>query len=96
MRRDRAGAIYNAVVTPWFRIRTALALFAACLAASASAQPATPTSAKEAVPSPPSVLFRNVRVFDGKAAALSAPTDVLVTGNLIKHIGREAIQPERG
>lgn len=33
------------------------------------------------------VLFRNVRVFDGKAAALSPPTDVLVRGNVIAEIG---------
>lgn len=35
----------------------------------------------------PSVLFRDVRVFDGVGPALSAPTDVLVTGNTIAAIG---------
>ena len=33
------------------------------------------------------VLFRNVRVFDGSAATLSPPTNVLVRGNLISAIG---------
>ncbi|MFN6934310.1 MAG: amidohydrolase family protein [Tsuneonella sp.] len=36
-------------------------------------------------------LFRNVRVFDGTSATLSAPTNVLVRGNLIAAIGPEAI-----
>ena len=35
----------------------------------------------------PETLFRNVRVFDGKSAGLSAPTDVLVRGNVIASIG---------
>ena len=32
-------------------------------------------------------LFRNVRVYDGKAGSLSAPTSVLVQGNRIAAIG---------
>lgn len=36
-------------------------------------------------------LFRNVRVFDGSATALSGPTNVLVRGNVIAAIGPEAI-----
>lgn len=35
----------------------------------------------------PEILFRNVRVFDGKGDRLSAPTSVLVRGNLIAGIG---------
>lgn len=37
------------------------------------------------------VLFRNVRVFDGKSPKLSPPSDVLVRGNLIERISREPI-----
>jgi imidazolonepropionase-like amidohydrolase len=33
-----------------------------------------------------SVLFQNVRVFDGKSSALSSPTNVLVRGNKIEKI----------
>jgi imidazolonepropionase-like amidohydrolase len=33
------------------------------------------------------ILFRNVRVFDGTSATLSAPTDVLVRGSVIARIG---------
>lgn len=33
------------------------------------------------------ILFRNVRVFNGRASQLSAPTDVLVTGNTIAAVG---------
>lgn len=36
---------------------------------------------------PAEVLFRNVHVFDGRASALTATTDVLVRGNLIAAIG---------
>ncbi|HEY8587309.1 MAG TPA: amidohydrolase family protein [Rhodanobacter sp.] len=41
-------------------------------------------------------LFRNVRIFDGHSAELSAPSHVLVRGNLIERISREAIdlQPD--
>jgi hypothetical protein len=35
------------------------------------------------VPSGAATLFQNVRIFDGKSAALSAPSDVLVRGHLI-------------
>jgi len=39
----------------------------------------------------PEVLFQNVRVFDGKSAALSGPTAVLVRGNTIAAIGADAV-----
>jgi imidazolonepropionase-like amidohydrolase len=43
-----------------------------------------------AAPPPAETLFRNVRVFDGSGSALSAPTDVLVRGNIIAAIGPAA------
>jgi imidazolonepropionase-like amidohydrolase len=49
--------------------------------------------AQPAAPAPPEILFRNVRVFDGKSAALSAPTSVLVRGNKIVSIGEAAQSP---
>ena len=39
------------------------------------------------------VLFRNVRVFDGKSASLSPPTSVLVSGNRIARIDANAEAP---
>ena len=69
---------------------TSFALLASCVVETAIAQPAATTPTKKA---PPSVLFRNVRVFDGKAATLSGPIDVLVTGNLIQRIGRDVMPP---
>lgn len=36
-------------------------------------------------------LFTNVRVFDGKGSSLSAPTNVLVRGNIIAAIGQGAV-----
>jgi imidazolonepropionase-like amidohydrolase len=49
--------------------------------------PQSPTSA---------VLFENVRVFDGTSARLSAPSNVLVVGNLIQSISTQAIAPPTG
>ena len=42
---------------------------------------------------PASVLFVNVRVFDGKADKLSETTDVLVVGNKISKIGKNVAAP---
>ena len=39
---------------------------------------------------PTEVLFRDVRVFDGKSESLTAPTSVLVRGNLIAAVGNDA------
>ncbi|MBI2738630.1 MAG: amidohydrolase family protein [Rhodospirillales bacterium] len=40
-------------------------------------------------------LFENVRIFDGKGAALSAPTNVLVRGNKIERIATQPITVDR-
>jgi imidazolonepropionase-like amidohydrolase len=42
----------------------------------------------------PPVVFDNVRVFDGVGPALSAPTRVLVRGNLIEAIGPDVAVPD--
>jgi imidazolonepropionase-like amidohydrolase len=42
------------------------------------------------------VLFENVRVFDGTSARLSAPSNVLVVGNLIQSISSQAVAPPAG
>jgi imidazolonepropionase-like amidohydrolase len=56
-----------------------LALAAACVTP-ATAQPVA------APPAGPVTVFQNVRVFDGKGSALSAPSFVLVRGNRIERI----------
>jgi imidazolonepropionase-like amidohydrolase len=43
----------------------------------------------------PTVLFENVRIFDGKSDALSESMNVLVRGNKIEKISRDPIQTER-
>jgi imidazolonepropionase-like amidohydrolase len=45
----------------------------------------------EAQDAPAETLFTNVRVFDGKGSSLSAPTSVLVRGNIIAAIGPGAV-----
>jgi imidazolonepropionase-like amidohydrolase len=42
---------------------------------------------------PKGTLFENVRIFDGKSDQLSAPSNVLVVGNLIKSISTTTIAP---
>lgn len=59
-------------------LRAGLAALTACLLA-----PFTPLAAQE-------VVFTNVRVFDGTADSLSAPTTVVVRGNVIAAIGPDA------
>ncbi|MCR9181088.1 MAG: amidohydrolase family protein [Erythrobacteraceae bacterium] len=48
-----------------------------------------------AQPDEAEVVFRDVRVFDGTSDTLSAPTTVVVRGNIIAEIGPQA-QPQRG
>ena len=40
------------------------------------------------------ILFENVRIFDGKGAALSAPSNVLVKGNVIARISTDPVEAE--
>jgi len=45
---------------------------------------------------PPALtLFQNVRIFDGKSAALSAPANVLVRGNVIEKISAQPIPTDK-
>ena len=68
---------------------TALPLMAVGFASAARAQgnPPATTSA---------TLFQNVRIFDGKGASLSAPSNVLIKGNIIERISTEPIATEPG
>src|SRR5262245_45280289 len=47
-------------------------------------------------PTTRAVLFQNVRVFDGKAGQLSAPSNVLVRGNRIERISTSPIASGQG
>jgi len=47
-------------------------------------------------PAASATLFQNVRIFDGKGASLSAPSDVLVKGNIIERISTVPIAAEPG
>ncbi len=42
------------------------------------------------------VLFKNARIFDGRSAELSAPSNVLVNGNKIEKISAQSISVEQG
>ncbi len=63
-----------------FVLHTLLALLAVMLAPALAAQDTTPGE----------ILFADVRVFDGTSETLSAPTNVLVRGNIIAQIGEDA------
>src|SRR5215471_3028475 len=46
-------------------------------------------------PQPRAVLFEDVRIFDGKSAGLSGPTNVLIRGNNIEKISTAPIPVDR-
>ena len=50
-----------------------------------------PAAAQQPAVAPAQTLFQNVRIFDGKSAALSAPSNVLVRGNVIESISTATI-----
>jgi imidazolonepropionase-like amidohydrolase len=62
---------------------------AVCLASAARAQGDPPANAG-------GTLFQNVRIFDGKTASLSAPSNVLIRGNIIERVSTEPIAAEPG
>jgi imidazolonepropionase-like amidohydrolase len=64
-------------------------LMAVGLASAALAQGNPPANAS-------GTLFQNVRIFDGKGASLSAPSNVLIKGNVIERISAEPIAAEPG
>jgi imidazolonepropionase-like amidohydrolase len=45
---------------------------------------------------PGATLFQDVRIFDGRSAELSGPSNVLVRGNTIERITADAITPDAG
>jgi imidazolonepropionase-like amidohydrolase len=67
----------------------ALALIAVGLASVARGQGNPPANAGV-------TLFQNVRIFDGKGASLSAPSNVLIKGNIIERISTEPITADPG
>jgi imidazolonepropionase-like amidohydrolase len=72
------------------RVFAALPLIAVGLASAARAQGNPPENDAGAT------LFQNVRIFDGKGASLSAPSNVLIKGNIIDRISTEPIAAEPG
>jgi imidazolonepropionase-like amidohydrolase len=71
-------------------LRLSLAATLAVAVSSASLAQTSPVAAPGAT-----TLFNNVRIFDGKSASLSAPTNVLVRGNLIERISATPIATDR-
>jgi imidazolonepropionase-like amidohydrolase len=65
----------------------ALALIAFGFAPAAHAQGNPPANSS-------ATLFQNVRIFDGKTASLSAPSNVLIKGNIIERISTAPIAAE--
>jgi imidazolonepropionase-like amidohydrolase len=68
----------------------ALLLLGLCRTGQAQVAPAASPSTGGTI-----TLFQNVRIFDGKSAALSAPVNVLIRGNIIEKISPEAVATER-
>ena len=57
---------------------------------------AAPQATHAQTPAPAGVIFENVRIFDGKGDKLSAPSNVLVVGNVIKAISTAPIAAPSG
>src|SRR5262249_39562108 len=62
--------------------------------ATVASPPASPdaASAVTAAPKVAVTLFKNVRIFDGKAEKLTNPSNVMVRGNIIERVSSDAIQ----
>ena len=62
--------------------------------ATVSSPPASPgaASAATAAPEVAVTLFKNVRIFDGKAEKLTDPSNVMVRGNIIERVSSNTIQ----
>ncbi len=52
--------------------------------------------ARAQVPQPAAVIFENVRIFDGASDRLSAPSNVLVVGNVIKAVSTAPVSAPAG
>jgi imidazolonepropionase-like amidohydrolase len=61
---------------------------------SAPAAPVAQSPAKSDGKQPSAILFKNVRVFDGRSDRLTASTSVLIVGNKIEKIGGDIAAPE--
>src|ERR1700730_1307490 len=70
-------------------VSTLLPLMAVGLASATRAQSDPPANSS-------ATLFQNVRIFDGKSGSLSAPSSVLVKGNIIERISTAPITAEPG
>lgn len=78
----------NATRTACHHTTLAALLALACSMPTLAQTPAAPA------PQANAVLIENVRIFDGKADKLSAPSNVLVVGNKISKISATAITPD--
>jgi len=87
--RRRLGAARPCVLG---RLLPSIAMLAALLVALPSPGEAQPTSPVEGG----AILFRNVRIFDGRSTTLSAPSDVLVRSNKIERISTSPISSDPG
>jgi imidazolonepropionase-like amidohydrolase len=65
------------------------------LLAAAFTQILSPAALQAQQAAPSTILFNNVRVFDGRNPSLSKPTNVLVRGNLIEKISEAPIATDR-
>ena len=70
-------------------VATLLPLMAVGLASATRAQSDPPANSS-------ATLFQNVRIFDGRSGSLSAPSSVLVKGNIIERISTAPITAEPG
>src|SRR3984885_6105900 len=93
-----SGRIFRLLMSPALMLAAAFVV-ASCQVslAQGDADLEAPGLAPFATPaSPQPTLFQNVRIFDGRSATLSAPSNVLVRGNTIARISAGPIAVEAG
>src|SRR3984957_7992905 len=97
MELARTGARISGLALPPTLMLAAAGVVGSCQISSAQGEAdlEAPGLAPSATPgSPQPTLFQNVRIFDGRSAALSAPSNVLVRGNTIARISVNPISVE--
>ena len=83
---------FNVYPSTTMKLMSRLSLAAAL---SIAVSPASLAQTSPAAAPAATTLFNNVRIFDGKSSSLSAPTNVLVRGNLIERISTAPIAVDR-
>lgn len=80
---------------PFFKIALPASAFAVAVAFAVAQERGKPAAVPSPAQSGPVTLISNVRIFDGRKGELSAPSHVLVRGNVVEKISTTPIATDR-